>query len=1276
MNLSRVLTLGFWKKFLLWSLIGLAVFTLFGFFGLPYILQYVVETQATKLLHRQTTVHEVRFNPFHLTLQMKGLNIKDRNGSDPFVSFEELALDLEAASIWERGPIVRDILLRSPHLAIVRNDDQSYNFSDLLEEFTAKPEPQPEPPPATEPLRFSFNNIRLENGRIDFDDRPKKSQHTVADLNIGVPFLSNLPYDIDVYTQPSFSVNVNGTPINLTGRSKPFSDSRETALDVNINNIELPKYLEYVPADLRFKLTSGSLSTKLALSFTQPQEQTPALIVNGKIGLNQLAVTDLEGHPIVTLPLLDVPVESLDVFGRKVNLGTILLQGPEIHLQLDKAGVLNVTTLVGDQKAETKIATVSESQGESTTGQQPVESEKTEEPKTEAAPLPHGTSNQPKTDTIVAAEKSPEPSPEATPTIIEIPEIRLAGGKVTFLDETQERPFQTTLADLNITVRQVSTDAAKPLTVEVSCKSDAGEVIQQTGTIVREPLKAEGSVSAQQLLINRYSPYYAKHILFDIEDGKIDVATQFSYSKGAEANATTTLTGLAVSLNALRLRKQGEKEDFLNIPTFAIKDAALDVEKQLVTVNEVTTGKATVRVRRESDGTVSLATLVPAAHVPEKKAPPVRKGKKAVKSSQTPPVPQATAATPWLVQVKKINLDQYTVQVDDRVPPQPVSILAAPLSITVENFSTDKNNKFKAAVRLTLNKTGSIALDGPIGLTPLSTTLKVNTKGIDILPFRPYFADKLKIALTSGAVSAEGNLSLQSDKDNNLQVTYAGQAAVTKLTTIDKATSEDFLKWKSLYVTGINFNTSPLRVDINEVALADFYSRLIINPDTTLNVQSIAVDQPASSPSATTPQAASASSPASPSSPTPASQPSATATPIKITKVTLQGGTVDFSDHFIKPNYSAKLTQLGGRVSELLSTSTTPADVDLRAHLDNVAPLTITGKVNPFSKDLFVDLSVDFKDVDLNPMTPYSGKYAGYTIEKGKLTLNLHYLIANRQLKAENKVVIDQFTFGDSVNSPDATGLPVKLAISLLKDRNGTIKLDAPLTGSLDDPQFSVWGTLVQVITNLIAKAATAPFALIGAALRGGGGEEMNQIEFAYGRAMLDEPAQEKMKKIGDALADRPSLSLDVSGYVEKDKDLDGLKLYRFERQLKAQKLNDEGKKAGEEASLDEVKIEQDEYLKYLTMAYKKADFPKPRNMVGLVKDLPQEEMETLMFTHIEVTDEDLHELAKHRAAVVREYLLAAAQLDTGRVFLVEPKSIFADQKEAVKGSRVELAIK
>jgi len=322
-----------------------------------------------------------------------------------------------------------------------------------------------------------------------------------------------------------------------------------------------------------------------------------------------------------------------------------------------------------------------------------------------------------------------------------------------------------------------------------------------------------------------------------------------------------------------------------------------------------------------------------------------------------------------------------------------------------------------------------------------------------------------------------------------------------------------------------------------------------------------------------------------------------------------------------------------------------------------------------------VDLGVNFKDINLSPMTPYAGRYAGYTIEKGKVSLNLKYLIENRKLSAQNKIFIDQFTFGTQTDSPDATKLPVRLAVSLLKDRNGAIMLDFPVAGSLDDPQFSVWGMVVQIITNLLAKAATAPLALLGAAFGGGGGEELNSLEFDYGRATVDDAAAEQLKTRATALVERPALKLEITGYVDREKDPEGLKHYRFEQKLKAQKLHETGNKSAAAVSLDEIQIEPQEYSKYLALAYKNETFPKPRNIIGLAKDLPDAEMEHLILTHIEVADDDLRELATQRAQAVEDYLLHTGQLDADRIFLSTPKGLSPDTKDGAKDSRVDFAL-
>ncbi|MBI3797726.1 MAG: DUF748 domain-containing protein [Deltaproteobacteria bacterium] len=1208
MKFPNLVSLRVLRKILRWAAGALVVYTLVGFLVVPLVLKSVLTSQLTAKLHREVTIQEIWFNPFMLSLEVNGFSIKDSETDEPFVSFKELSIDFQIVSVFKEGPILRDIRLRTPHVTIIRNEDLTYNFSDLLQEFAAKPAPDAPPPPEAKPFRYSLNNIRIEDGSLNFQDRPKHAEHTVQDINIGIPFLSNLSYEVNLYVQPAFAAKVNGTPIVLTGKTKPFSDPREAALEVNINNVEIPKYVEYAPAELKFKVPSGSLDTKLSLSFTQYKDKPPALIVTGKMVMNQLSVIDLNERPLLSLPLLDVAIDSLDVFARKVSLGTILLQSPEVHLWREKTGVLNVTTLTAAEKVE------------------------------------GGTARD---------EPQPNPPADARPNL-EVAEVRLTDGKVTFADEATEKPFQTTVEALNLAVHHLSNTPTKPAEVEVSLTTAAGESLKHTGELILEPFAVAGTVELQRIPLKYYAPYYEKNLLFDVEDGVLDLSAHYKYAQG-EGGGQTTLAGLAATLSSVQLKRRGEKAEFLKIPLFAVKDTALDLTKQTLVIGEVSSQKGAVMVTREKDGTLNLGTLLPQTPTTETQA-----------ASSRTHVVKETPPPSWLVTLKKLTLDGYAVRLEDKAPAQPVTLVVDPVSLTAENFSTAQSTQVKTSLRLTVNKTGTLSVDGTVSLSPLSANLKVDLKGLDLVSLQPYFADKIKITVTSGAVSANGNLALNATPGNDVKVAFTGQASLTKFTTVEKASAEDFLKWKSLYLNGINANTGPpFRLEIGEVALADFYSRLIINPDTTLNVQGIV----ASEPKASVKVAAKENS----GSATGAQKPGEAAL-IKIAKVTLQGGNIKFSDHFIKPNYSANLVQVGGRISGLASEPDKQADVDLRGRLENSAPLEISGKLNPFGKDLYVDLSVDFKDIDLSPMTPYAGKYAGYTIAKGKLSLNLKYLIENRKLSAQNKVIIDQFTFGEQTNSPDATKLPVRLAVSLLKDRNGAITLDFPMAGSLDDPQFSVWGVIVQLITNILAKAATAPFALLGAVF-GEGGETSNSLEFDYGRANLESAAEGKLKTLATALVDRPSLKLEISGYVDTDKDVEGLRQYRFERKLKAQKLNETMKKSEAEVSLDDLKIEPDEYSKYLALAYKKETFPKPRNVIGLAKDLPDPEMEKLMLTHIEVAEADLEELAEQRVKTVEDYLLQTGQVEAERVFLVKPKTLGPEKKDGVKDSRVDFVI-
>jgi hypothetical protein len=503
-----------------------------------------------------------------------------------------------------------------------------------------------------------------------------------------------------------------------------------------------------------------------------------------------------------------------------------------------------------------------------------------------------------------------------------------------------------------------------------------------------------------------------------------------------------------------------------------------------------------------------------------------------------------------------------------------------------------------------------------------------------------------------------------------MKMTYSGEALLANFSSIDKLNSDDFLRWKSLSLNGIQIATAPLSIDVKGISLADFYARLAINANGTLNLQDILEKgETKEAKKETIPP------PTQPKEGTTVPQKEKEPTKnIKIESVTLQGGRIDFLDRSIQPEFSLILAEMGGRVSGLSSEETVMADVELRGKLNDYAPLEIVGKINPLKEDLYVDLKVRFKDIDLSPMTPYSGKYVGYAIEKGKLNFDLKYLIVKKKLDSQNQIFFDQFNFGEKVESPKATKLPVKLAVALLKDRKGEIKLDIPVTGSLDDPKFSIWGIILKVIMNLITKAATSPFSFLGAMV--GGGEELSYVEFDYGSSAITEPNLKKLNTLTKALQDRPALKMDIEGHVDIEKDREGLKQYLFQRKLKTQKLNEMIKKGGSPIPVDEVKIEPSEYEKYLKMAYKEEKFPKPRNILGIAKDIPAPEMEKLMFTHIEIKEGDLRTLAAQRATRVKDAILKSGLVEPERIFIIEPKSLAPEKKEKLKESRVNFKIK
>ncbi|MFC1827544.1 DUF748 domain-containing protein, partial [Thermodesulfobacteriota bacterium] len=301
---------------------------------------------------------------------------------------------------------------------------------------------------------------------------------------------------------------------------------------------------------------------------------------------------------------------------------------------------------------------------------------------------------------------------------------------------------------------------------------------------------------------------------------------------------------------------------------------------------------------------------------------------------------------------------------------------------------------------------------------------------------------------------------------------------------------------------------------------------------------------------------------------------------------------------------------------------------------------------------------------------PYTGKYIGYTVAKGKLSLEMKYLVEGKKISGQNKAFLDQFTLGESVESPDAMNLPVSLAISLLKNRKGEITLNVPVKGDLDDPEFSIGGIIFKAIINLIAKAATSPFALLGALIPDG--EDLQYVDFTSGSSLIEEQNAKRLETIAKVLYDRPGLEMDLKGSVNADQERDVLHEKKFEQLLKNEKFKEFSRKKESSTPVDEIIIEPEEYKTFLKKAYKKATFTKPKNALGFTRRLPPEEMEKLLRENTIITEDDLRLLAIQRANAVKSFLVETGQVEPERLFIIEPKT--GEDENGVQ--RVEMIIK
>jgi len=597
-------------------------------------------------------------------------------------------------------------------------------------------------------------------------------------------------------------------------------------------------------------------------------------------------------------------------------------------------------------------------------------------------------------------------------------------------------------------------------------------------------------------------------------------------------------------------------------------------------------------------------------------------------------------------------------------------IKADDLNIKLDNISTQFDHPIKVAMHATLNKTGKFIVDGSVAEKAMQ--LNVNVQNFAIAPLQPYFTEFLNISIAKGSVSTKGKVAWKAPAEMH----FSGGFKLANLASTDKENDADFLKWKLLDISGIDVNLGGKQpsIRLGKINLTDYYARAILSEKGKLNLQDILVHaQPQPSAIAETAAAPDASgSVVTVSVPVPV-PPNPSATPevkpiITIGEIDLSNGIINYTDNFVKPHYSMRMTGMKGTVGTIRSDQPQSAPINIDGKVDDEAPIAISGSLNPLFSPMLLDMKLTTAGVDLPSLTTYALKYAGYPIIKGKLSLNVEYHIKDNQLDATNSLMIDQLTFGDKVDGPDATHLPVPFLVSLLTDSNNQINLDLPISGTLNDPQFSIGGLIVKVFINLIGKVVTSPFSLLAHAF-GGGGEEMAYIEFDPGSAKLTQAAKDKLDKLAKVLAQKPQLKMDITGRADMSFDNAGLREHILDSQIKKSK-------SLESEESDGSVITEADRVRAIDKIYSAGKFDKPRNMIGFAKSIPVAEQEKLIIANTKITDDDIRALALRREAVVHSYLTDTDHITPDRLFSIAPKLSGEGIKDKGAISRVDFDLK
>ncbi|WP_417543406.1 DUF748 domain-containing protein [Marinobacter sp.] len=717
--------------------------------------------------------------------------------------------------------------------------------------------------------------------------------------------------------------------------------------------------------------------------------------------------------------------------------------------------------------------------------------------------------------------KPTEPGEDQAPPSLYFQQFTISGGELLFRDFTQPEMAEFRITPLDLTLSDLATWQRDDRSSDYHLQAALGnQTIEWQGNLSITPLYSSGNLAISGVDHKTLGHFLAPYFPYDLRGGKVTVRSDYELQAANILYLSTSNGRLSVEDLAFAPDKQSDQPR-LTTASIAIDDIGFDLNAREARVGQIILEQPDIMLARNKAGEIDWVAALDAF---------AKNGRKTEADTEEPAPAPAAAKEPFRWSLAGIKVSGGRVLWQDQQPASTAELSLDQLSFSTAGINSEMEDPISYQLETALASGGKLSLNGQ--LTPQPFTLEAAISGSDILlaAFEPYLQELANLAVAGGTLGLDGNLDLDGQQEP-LTGTFSGTAEVSGLSLQLPGSNERLISWQTLRLAPIEYNVHPARLEIGTVTLAQPAINLVRNANSIHNVEKI-VRQSEAAGTSTSPQ-----------------QDTGEDAPFifRIGQLMIEKGALDYTDRTLDPVFTTSLDQLNGSVIGLSNVSPQQGKVSLKGQVGGSASVEVDGTIGTLGTEETSNLKLTLKDFSLPALSPYLGRYLGYGIDSGKLGLDLDYKVTGSQINASNRVVMDRLGLGQAIASKDAVNAPVKLGLALLRDSNGVIEVNMPISGDLDSPDFRVGQVIMRTFVNLLAKAATSPFSVLGsiADLAGLSGEELGQLSFEPGTARLAPGEAEKLAVLADALLDRPDLLLNIRGGVSPSAD--GLVLLRNE---------------------------------------------------------------------------------------------------------------------------------